>query len=723
MNAPTFSSLWYRVADLKPKIRDHNKIHRQQYRGQIWYVLQDQSNDQHHRFNNTAYQLIAMLDGNNSVEQIWATLNHHYDDEAPTQDETIQIIGQLHAADAIHFEISPDSAELLERFQKQKNSSWKHAFLNPLSVKIPLFDPDRLLDRAISTVKPFFTKTALLIWFMTIITALFLAVSHWSELTENISDRILTANNLLLLALLYPGIKILHELGHAFAIKVWGGEVHEVGIMLLALIPNPYVNTSSAWSFPDKKKRIIVSAAGMMVELFLASLALFLWLNIEAGIVRALAFNTMIIASITTIIFNANPLLRFDGYYILSDLIEIPNLASRSNKYLAYLVQHYLFGLKQIKPSTSDNGEKIWFIFYGIFAFLYRLFILAVITLFIAGKFFFIGVLLAAWAISTQIVLPIVKHTSFLISSNTLHRKRRRALSVSAAILLVVTSVIFLLPVSQNTLAEGTVWLPERAEIRSESSGFIKQVLTQDGDPVKEGTALIESSDPLLTAEENMQQSRLVELQLKLASERKDDPAQAAITQDEISSVHATLERIHEQQVSLIIHSKINGRFVLAANDDNNDLSGRYVNKGELIGYVIKPSMITARVVVSQKDIGIIRKETNNVELKLSSDLARTIPAIIQREVPAASNQLPSRAMGSMGGGDFAISPDDPDGLRTLEKVFQFDIGLQSSELQNFPKQIFVGERVYVKFNHGKKPLAQHFYRSLRQLFLSKFDV
>ncbi len=264
-------------------------------------------------------------------------------------------------------------------------------------------------------------------------------------------------------------------------------------------------------------------------------------------------------------------------------------------------------------------------------------------------------------------------------------------------------------------MAEGTIWLPDQAEIRSETTGFIRQVLVKDGSTVQAGIPLVESYDPLLDAEEKVQQARLEELQHKLASERRNDPAQAAITKDEIASIDATLSRINEQKDSLLIHSKTDGKFVLAA---DHDLTGRYLKKGELIGYVIKPPMMTARVVVTQKDIGIIRKETHNVEIILSSDLSRTITATIQREVPAASNQLPSRALGSMGGGSLAISPNDPDGLHTLEKVFQFDI-----RLEEMPEENFIGGRVYAKFNHGKQPLAHHFYRSLRQLFLRKFDV
>lgn len=715
MSSPLFSSLWYRVADLKPKIREQAKFHRLQHRGKIWYVIQDHSSGQHHRFNDMAYQLISMMDGINTLQQIWDLLNERYDDDAPTQDETIQILGQLYAVDTIQCEIDPDTAELFDRYQQHKNSTWKSTFLNPLSLKIPLIDPDKFLIRFLPFAKLIFTKSAFLIWLLTIFSAFVLAISHWSELTENIHDQILSADNILLLVFIYPIIKLLHELGHAFAVKVWGGTVHEMGLILLALIPNPYVNTTSAWSFTEKHKRITVSAAGMMVELFLASCALFLWLTIEPGLIRAAAFNVMFIASITTLIFNANPLLRFDGYYILSDLIEIPNLASRSNKYLIYLIQHHLFGLSHIRSQTTDKTEKAWFVMYGIAAFFYRLFILTVITLFVAGKFFFIGVLLALWAITTQIAIPLLKSISFLFTNSALHHRRLRAVSVSSIILFSCMITIFFLPVPNNTVAQGVVWLPENSELRSKTNGFIKQILVENGAQVKIDSPLILLYDPLLIAEEAVQKSILQELRLKQAAERIENYALAEITENDIGNVEAKLARIEEQKQSLMIYSQSDGVFSMA---NDYDLTDRYMGKGKLIGYIIKPSLMTARVVVKQKDIGLVRKNTDHVEIKLAGDLTHTIPASIRREVPAASNKLPSRALSILGGGSISTNPTDQEGLESLEKVFQFDINLLEASDHNH-----IGGRVYAKFNHGKQPLAQRWYRSLRQLFLKQFDV
>ena len=167
-------------------------------------------------------------------------------------------------------------------------------------------------------------------------------------------DRVLVPENLLVMWLVFPVLKLAHEFGHAFAVKTRGGEVHEMGVMIMVLTPVPYVDASSAWAFRSKWQRIRVGAAGMMVELFIASLALFLWLSAEPGVFRGVLYNVILIAGISTVLFNANPLLRFDGYYILMDWLEIPNLRQRSTQYWAYLAERYLFGRREAEPPARD---------------------------------------------------------------------------------------------------------------------------------------------------------------------------------------------------------------------------------------------------------------------------------------------------------------------------------------------------------------------------------
>ena len=225
----------------------------------------------------------------------------------------------------------------------------------------------------------------------------------------NLSDRMLEVDNLLLLALVFPLIKALHELGHATATRAGGGEVHDMGVMLLVLMPVPYVDASAASVLRSRWKRALVGAAGMLVELFVAALAFYVWRAAEPGLVRALCFNVMLVAGVSTLVFNGNPLLRYDAYYVLADLIEMPNLAQRATRYWGYLAERWLLRNRDALDPAETAGERAWFVGYGFTSTLYRLFVTVAIALFIGSRFFFFGVVLAAWAVAMMAVVPLVR--------------------------------------------------------------------------------------------------------------------------------------------------------------------------------------------------------------------------------------------------------------------------------------------------------------------------
>ena len=408
MSESLFSPLWYRVANLKPTLRGHVQLHRHDYRGLIWYIFEDKSSGRNHRFNSSAYQVIGLLDGNRTVDQIWNLVNESLGEFAPTQDEIIQLLGNLHAGDLLQSGVPPDTEEIFQRNQQHKSSKLKQVFSNPLSQKFPLWDPEQFLGRNIVRVNWMFHWSFGIIWLFVVLGAVMAAAIHWRGLSVDMMATVLSPYNLLIMATLYPIIKLLHELGHAFTTKRLGGEVHEMGVIFLALMPIPYVNVSSSAAFRDKRKRMLVGAAGIAVELFISALALFLWLITEPGIVQDIAYNIVIIGSVSSLFFNGNPLLKYDGYYVLADAIDIPNLYQRSTKFLGYLCQRYLFGINTLTSPASGPGEGKWFVVYGISSFLYRLGILWVIILFVTEKFFVVGVILALWLVSLQILLPLL---------------------------------------------------------------------------------------------------------------------------------------------------------------------------------------------------------------------------------------------------------------------------------------------------------------------------
>ena len=715
MSDTIFSPSWYRVAELKPRIRAHARIYRHVFRGKVWFVLHDSAAERSHRFTPAAHHLIGLMDGERTVQELWEATSASLGDEAPTQAETIRLIGQLQAADALLCDVPPDSMEVFRRHQRHESQLWKRRLLTPLALRFPLVDPDRFLVRTLPKVEWLFGWLGVVLWLAVVGAGSVLAVSHWTDLTENLSDRVFAPQNLLLLWLVYPVVKVFHELGHAYAVRKWGGEVHDIGIMLLVFTPVPYVDASAASGFRDKRHRMVVGAMGIGVELFLGSLALFVWLNVEPGAVSAIAYNVMLISGVSTLLFNGNPLLRFDGYYVLSDALEIPNLGARSNRHLGYLFQRHVLRIQDAISPADSRGERYWMTTYGIASFVYRVFIMFVIITFVASKFFFVGVLVAIWAIATQVFMPVAKSVSFLFTNPLLARQRGRAVVTSVLIAAAVAVVLLVVPAPSWTRAEGVVWVPEEAQVRAGTDGYVERLLAASDSEVTRGQPLVKAEDPFLTTGVAILEAQLQELGAQYDEAIFADRVKAAMIAEEMVAVEASLKRSRERESNLVWHSPGNGRFVLP---NAPDLPGRFVTKGQLVGYVVEPKAIIVRAVLSQDDIAQVRKATKSVEVVLANWGASPLPARVRREVPGGSPDLPTAALGSTGGGAFAVDPRDPKGVRALTRVFQVEL-----ELPGAARSAYLGSRVYVRFDHGYEPVGFQLYRSFRRLLLSQFDV
>jgi putative peptide zinc metalloprotease protein len=715
VTAALLSNVWYRVAALKPRLRTHVRLHRHRYRGQLWYLLQDPASGRVHRFTPAARLVIAAMNGRRSVEELWRLAGRHLGEDAPTQNEIIEMLGQLHAADLLQSDVSPDVAEVFARGEKQDRAQRRRSYANPMAVRIPLLDPERFLNRFPRLSGFFWGRWGALLWLAVVVPALALVPLHWPELTHNLSDRILAVDNLLALWLVFPVIKALHELGHASATKAGGGEVHDMGIMLLVLVPVPYVEASAATAFRSRYRRALVGAAGMLVELFLAAIAFYIWLASEPGMVRALMFNVMVVASVSTLIFNGNPLLRYDAYYILADLIEIPNLANRALRYLGYLVERYVLRVPETDAPVATPAEKAWFVFYGITSSIYRALVTVAIALFIAGKFFVIGVLLALWALVAMVVVPAAKGVRYLIDNPRLRQQRSHTLTIAAGLSAALVLAVFVMPVPFRTQAEGVIWLPERAMVRAGADGFVSKFLVAPGSRVAQGDPLIESYDPALDAQIHLGEARVAELEANYKAEFVADRAQAQIVHDQLQTETAALEHIRERADGLIVRAGTDGVLMVP---QAVDMPGRFYHQGALLGYVIEQTRPLARVVVPQGDVGTVRLATDRVEVRLVYEPDRIFPGRIVREVPAGDAQLPSKALATGGGGRVAADPRDPQGVKALDRIFQLDVALaRGSSVALF------GQRVHVRFTHPMEPLAMQWYRGIRQLFLTRFNV
>lgn len=710
---------WQKAANIKPRLSSHVQVERHFYRGKPWYVLYDKTSGRCHRFTPAVYHLISLMDGQRNLQQVWERLQQ--EEQHASKDEILNILSQLQIAELLHGETAPDISVLEERQQNWKRLRFRQRYSSPFSIKFALWDPDKFLNNWQPRLQFFFSPLFFIGWLGMVGYGIILAAQNWQPLTHDIADYVLAPDNLVIMLLLFPIIKFLHELGHAFTVKQGGGEVHELGILILVFMPLPYVEASSASAFPDKKARIIVSAAGIMVELFIAALAMILWISVEPGLIRAMAYNIMFICSISTLLFNGNPLLRFDGYYLLVDIIEIPNLASRATRYLGYLFQRYLLNIKELPSPAESFAETGWLVFYGIAAFIYRIFISAVIIFFVASQFFFIGVLVAFWAIYLFLISPLIRNIRYLFTNPALKNHKIRLFFVLGTLATSLIYGLFWYPIPFWSNAQGVVWLPE--QVRVETAGFCHEIWVQHGQQVTVGDKLITLNDDILEAQILILQSRLTELEAKKRIALSDkDQVNVQMFEAQLNVVEADISQHQKQQEQLIVRSSQTGKIYIPNYDQ---LKGRFLPQGELLAYIVKPPLNTIKVVIQQKDIALLHKITG-IEVRLAERLWQVYPAKIKKVYPdkikkvvrEASNNLPSRALGTAGGGSIPVDPADNEGIRAYELIFQFEIQL--------PEEIpirGIGGRAYVRFYHEKKPLGLQWYRSIRQLFLRHFDI
>lgn len=707
------SSDWYRVAPMTPRLRGQVDIHRQVFRGDIWYVVQDHHSGRYHRVTAQGNFILAMMNGRRSVQQLWEAACDRFDDAPPTQSEVIRLLAQLHGADLIATDL-PNIDEIGERHAKQERQTMLARLRNPLALRMPVLDPDNFLNATTWIVRPLFTWVGLVAWVVLIVTGLVLMVMQWGALTENFAERVLAAENLLLLFLAYPVLKAAHELGHAYATKIWGGEVHEIGLMLLVFMPVPYVDASASAAFANKWRRAVVGGAGIMVELATAALALIFWINAEPGLARAFAFNLMMIGGVSTLLFNGNPLLRFDGYYVFADIIEIPGLGQRANKYIWYLCQRYILRIKDAESPVRARGERKWLFTYAIAAFIYRLFIAIAIALFVASKFFVIGVLLAIWALGNTFVKPLWTGLKYLATTPKLQGRRRGVNLALAAATTAVFAAIMLVPLPYTTTTHGVVWLDPDAFVRVETAGFVTDV-PLESQQITAGTPVLQLDEPELQSQTRLTQARLEEAQMRLSTVLLVDQVQTDVFRDQITLIAGQLADVQARADKLTLRADHDGMLLVPQVDD---LQGRRLRQGDAVGYLLDDAPMRLRVAVGQDRAALVRDRTQGVSLIFLRDLETTVPAQIVGQSPESANTLPSGALATDGGGLFTLDPSRIQDLGTLERVFLFDV----APLEARPVT-FVGERALVRFDHGPEPLGLRVWRSVRQLFLAQFNV
>jgi putative peptide zinc metalloprotease protein len=718
---PTFSESWYRVTSLKPKLRAGAQISRQFYRGERWYVVRDPAGNQYHRLSDAAYKFVGLLDGHRTIGEAWELVGGQLADDAPTQPEVIQILSQLYSANLIETNISPDATVLLRRHKRMMMHKAKGRLMNILFPRIPLWDLDWFLKLWLPVLRPMLSVIGLFVWLAVIGVAIFLAAPHWSELVKQGEDSLSlyqNPENALILYVAFAAIKFIHELGHGFMCRRFGGEVHELGIMFLVLFPAPYVDASSAWSFPNKWHRFLVGAGGMIFELFVAAICCFFWLATKdsGGVLPLFLYNVMLIASFSTVVFNANPLLRYDGYYMLSDLLEIPNLQHRSREYSLSLIKRHLFRVKWSQPLPAPS-QRPWLLAYFCLSGPYRVMV---------GIFIMIMVLYQLPEQVKFFIVPAYKTFTYLTIEPELHRKRGIAWAWTTAFAAAAVVVLAFIRFPQNVRAEAFLRPAERESVFPKTPGYIEKIEKQDGQQVAKGDTLLVLRNDELEAEINKLTALVGGLEVQLQAAQADDPVLASSVGQQLNVQRSELARSIQRRDDLIIKAPIAGQFVAPSIAQQ---VGRYVSPGEQqpLGIVSNTTHLIGYAMINQGEIELIKSAENRAgasqkgyttQLRLVSDVGwltsdgHPISPLDSRLVPGSVHEVRSAAMTTAGGGEFAADPRDPSGRRLSQEEFEFQVTLNNPQGFWQPDQ-----RAYVRIQMDKgTSIVEQGWRRLNQL-------
>ena len=700
------------MAPRRVRLRATVQVARHRYRGRRWYLLRDAASGSWQRLNEAAFAVVRLLNGERSLAAVQADLRSS--GGALDEAELSAVINALHQAELLDWGGAQDAADLHHRARLLAHRKRLARWLSPLSFRVRLPDPDALLARHLGLACMLFSRAGALVAVALLISGVLACVSSWPQIVGYWAARGYAADAWLLMPVVYFVIKTVHECAHGLAVKRWGGEVHEVGIVFMLLMPIPYVDASAAWGFAQKRRRIMVGAAGVLAELLFAAIAALVFTVLEAGMVKDLAYTALLLGSISTLLFNGNPLLRYDGYYIFADTIEMPNLAPRATRYWFFLLQRYLLGLRQAVSLETTAAERRWLFGYGAASCFYRLFVTSATALLVASAVPALGRLLALWVVFGQIGWPLLRGCLFIANAPQLQAQRGRAGVMVIAAVIVLATLLLALPIPLASHCEGVVWLPSHGQVRAGAEGSLSTIpIASTGQPLPAGTPFARIDNPLLMARISAVRFDLEEMRSRRSAARMRDPHELASLAQQITRLETDLAVLREEQANLVVKTPVAGRLEIP---DLQNLQGRYVKKGEVVAYVLEHTTPRVRIAVPQSDAELLRRNIRAVQVRLLDAPDRTFSATVHDQVPSATRVLPSIALGAAGGGQITVDPTDHQ--QAMENLFVLDL-----ELTGQAPSTRVGGRALVRIDHDPEAVAVRLYRALRRLFLAHLAI
>lgn len=518
------------------------------------------------------------------------------------QPDDVQHVVDFLAANQLLQVRHPEAARLLAaRLQQQKGAWWRRLLHNYLFFRVPLVDPDGWLSRWSPRVAPLFTRAFLRLTLLALVAGLVLVYRQWPQFSATLVDTF-TWQGLAAYGVALCSVKLLHELGHAFTAKRFGCRVPAMGVAFLVLWPVAYTDTNEVWKLSNPRQRLAVASAGVATETLVAIWATLAWALLPDGLPRAIAFVLATLSWFTTLAINASPFMRFDGYFLLSDWLDLPNLHARSFALARWHLREVLFGLGLPPPEYFPRRKQAALIAFAWITWIYRLGVFIGIAALVYHFFIKLaGILLFAVEVAWFIARPILGELRAWRELWPAIRKQprgRRTLALAALLVL-----LLFLPWPTRLTASGHLRPQESFTVYAPAGAQLVELPWKEGATVAAGATLVKLASPDLTLRWQRAQSRLAQLRDQAASAGVGDvllQQNVQVLQQELASAQAERANVEADTARYAPVAPFAGR----VHEVDPELRvGAWVKRQEALLTLVKPGAWTVEAYLDEEAV------------------------------------------------------------------------------------------------------------------------
>ncbi len=690
------SDLAAKLGDVRASVRPNLEISRHLFSGKPTYVVRDPVTAQTHRFSAQDYQLFISVDQTRTLRESVQQLIDQKRITAEQADDFYKFVVHLHQMGLLTLPLS-DGSTLYNRYKQRMDMQKKGRFLKLLFLKVPLAHPDKWLSHTQSWVAPLFTWTAFWIWLCCLLASGVVLIVHWREFADPLGT-MLTVSNVPILWVLLVGLKTFHELGHAYACKRFGGTVPEMGAMIMMGTPCAYVDASSSWAFPNRWHRMVVALAGMYFESMLAIVAVVVWLATDTGQLHSAAQYAIVLSTVVTIGFNANPLMRYDGYFILSDLVNIPNLHRDAKAAASGFIKWVLYGLP-IKSVATKTSIRVAMTVFGIACMLYQVTVSIGIATLLTLAVPIIGPAIAFLVSGVPVLRVLQKWTMFVVRSPELEAVRFRAISVASTLTVSMLIGITMIPIPGHLKSLGIVHRQEEKSIRASVGGFLVSTPAKQHYKIEENEVLYRMENPELLVQRSELQSQIQQLSIQLQSNLGIDTLQSEQIHLQIDNAKQQLRHVESQIENLNLSAEVKGDFMPPVESLK---AGKFVHQGESLGSICRGPWIVRTMLTEDQWSSINSMREQPVSVTLIGNTKLLLKGRIVSGAIAGTKKIEEAALTHMGGGNIAVSSD----MVASENFFDVVIEIDDQSIEKLEHPIKVGMSSLVQFKSESETLG-----------------